>query len=135
MGLFGDPADPETNALVVQMLKLPETTQILEHLARQQQKQQEMQEQMMAMQQQQMELQAAPKQSFDPEAETMKAELEQAKMAGKSELELQKLREQSLQKREDYAAQKLADLQAQMALQAVTPQQQQEKPRPSNKKQ
>lgn len=133
MGLFGDPADPETNALVVQMLKLPETTQILEHLARQQQKQQEMQEQAMAMQQQQMEMQAAPKQSFDPEAETMKAELDQQKMMAKSDAELQKLREQSLQKREDYAAQKLADLQTQMALQAVTPQQTQEKPRPVNR--
>ena len=142
MGLFGDPADPETNALVVQMLKLPETSQILQHLARQQQKQEEMQQQAMAMQQQQMEMQqqqiemqGAPKQTFDPEAEAMKAEIEQGKLSAKSEADIAKLREQSKQKREDYAAQKLADLQAQLALQAVAPTPAQGKPRPDAKKQ
>lgn len=134
MGLFGDPADPETNALVVQMLKLPETSQILQHLARQQQKQQEMQQAAMEMQQQQMEMQAAPKQSFDPEAESMKAELDTAKQQAKAEADLQKMREQSQQKREDYAAQKLADLQSQLALQSLSMQSGQEKPRPGNKK-
>lgn len=135
MGLFGDPADPETNALVVSMLKLPETTTILQHLARQQQKQQEMQEQAMAMQQQQMEMQAAPKQSFDPEAEAMKAEIEAMKMQGKSEAEINKIREQSKAKQQDYASQKMADLQTQLALQAVAPPPSQGKPRPERKTQ
>jgi hypothetical protein len=52
MGLFGDPTDADTNALTVKMLQLPETTDILEVLAMQQQKQAQMQQQMMAMQQQ-----------------------------------------------------------------------------------
>lgn len=141
MGLFGDPADPETNALVVSMLKLPETTTILQHLARQQEKQMEMQaqaqamqEQQMSMQQAQMEMQAQPKQMFDPEAEAAKAEMEAMKMEGKSAAEIRKIQEQSRAKQEDYAAQKLADLQTQLALQAAAPQPSQEMPRTENRK-
>jgi hypothetical protein len=130
MGLFGDPADPETNALVVRMLQLPETGQILEHLASQQQKQQEqqaqqmeMQQQQMQMQQQQMETQAAPKQStFDPEAEQMKSQLRLQENETKSEAS-------SRSKQDDYAAQKLADLQSQILMNSVNPaMQQQETP-------
>ena len=80
-------------------------------------------------------MQGAPKQTFDPEAEAMKAEIEQGKLSAKSEADIAKLREQSKQKREDYAAQKLADLQAQLALQAVAPTPAQGKPRPDAKKQ
>lgn len=130
MGLFGDPADPETNALVVRMLQLPETGQILEHLARQQQKQQEqqeqqmeMQQQQMQMQQQQMETQAAPKQnSFDPESEQMKSQMRMQENEARSESD-------SRSKQDDYAAQKLTDLQSQILMNSVNPTiQQQETP-------
>jgi hypothetical protein len=119
MGLFGDPADPETNALVVRMLQLPETGQILEHLANQQQKQQEQQQQMMEMQQQQMEMQQAPKQSaFDPEAEQVKSQMRIAENEAKSA-------SASRSKQEDYASQKLADLQTQAAMRMMMPDQNQ----------
>lgn len=119
MGLFGDPADPETNALVVRMLQLPETGQILEHLANQQQKQQEQQQQMMEMQQQQMEMQQAPKQTaFDPEAEQMKSQMRIAENEAKSA-------SASRSKQEDYASQKLADLQTQAAMKMMMPDQNQ----------
>ena len=107
MGLFGDPADPETNALVIKMLQLPETGTILQHLQNQQAKQQEQQQQMMEMQQQQMEAQQAPKQSaFDPEAEQMKSQMRIAENEAKAQ-------SASRSKQEDYAAQKLSDIQAQ----------------------
>jgi hypothetical protein len=106
MGLFGDPADPETNALVVKMLQLPETGQILQHLQNQQAKQQEQQQQMMEMQQQQAESQQAPKQTFDPEAEQMKSQMRIAENEAKAQ-------SASRSKQEDYAAQKLSDIQAQ----------------------
>jgi hypothetical protein len=123
MGLFGDPQDPETNALVVRMLQLPETGTILEHLANQQMKQQEQQQMMMEMQQQQMQMQAAPKQAaFDPEAEQMKSELRIRENEAKAEAA-------SRSKQDDYAAQKLADLQSQLVMNSVNPpNQQQAKP-------
>jgi hypothetical protein len=124
MGLFGDPADPETNALVVKMLQLPETGTILEHLANQQAKQQEQQQQMMEMQQQQMEMQqqqmemqGQPKQAaFDPEAEAMKSEMRIKEATAKAEAS-------SRSKQEDYAAQKLTDLQTNMLQQSMAPEQ------------
>lgn len=124
MGLFGDPADPETNALVVKMLQLPETGSILEHLANQQAKQQEQQQQMMEMQQQQMEMQqqqmemqGQPKQAaFDPEAEAMKSEMRIKEATAKAEAS-------SRSKQEDYAAQKLTDLQTNMLQQSMAPEQ------------
>jgi hypothetical protein len=120
MGLFGDPADPETNALVVRMLQLPETGTILEHLANQQAKQQEQQQQMMAMQQQQMEAQQAPKQpAFDPEAEQMRSEMKIRENDAKTEAA-------SRAKQDDYAAQKIADLRQQMLMQGMNPQQNQQ---------
>ena len=131
MGLFGDPADPETNALVIKMLQLPETGQILQHLQNQQAKQQEQQQMMMEqqqqqmeMQQQQMEQQGQPKQTaFDPEAEAMKSEMRIKEASAKAEAN-------SRSKQEDYAAQKLTDLQSNILQQQVTPEQmQQAKPR------
>ena len=131
MGLFGDPADPETNALVIKMLQLPETGQILQHLQNQQVKQQEQQQMMMEqqqqqmeMQQQQMEQQGQPKQTaFDPEAEAMKSEMRIKEASAKAEAN-------SRSKQEDYAAQKLTDLQSNILQQQVTPEQmQQAKPR------
>jgi len=125
MGLFGDPADPETNALVIKMLQLPETGTILQHLQNQQAKQQEQQQQMMEMQQQQMEAQQAPKQSaFDPEAEQMKSQMRIAENEAKAQ-------SASRSKQEDYAAQKLSDIQAQAMNNLMTPTgQQNQSPKP-----
>ena len=91
MGVFGDPADPETNKLFVEMVNMPESSKILEHLEMQNQKVQQMQaqqqqvgEQQMAMQQQQHEMamaQAAQAQQqqqlsdFNPEEEQFKMQL------------------------------------------------------------
>lgn len=115
MGLFGDPTDPETNALTVKMLQLPETTDILEVLAMQQIKQQQMQQQMMAMQQQQMAAQAQPKQAaFNPEAEQMKAQLDMEKQGQllqmKHQNEMQKMQADAQFKSEDYATKQIADI-------------------------
>jgi hypothetical protein len=152
MGLFGDPADPETNALVVKMLQLPETGEILEHLARQAEKQQQQQQQMMEMQQQQqqmqqqqMEQQGQPRgPQYDPEAEGHRAELDMQKQTTlaeqKAQMEQAKMQMQSQQKQEEYAAQKIADINHAMAMQAVSPEPKQsstsggkQKPRPANK--
>ena len=152
MGLFGDPADPETNALVVKMLQLPETGEILEHLARQAEKQQQQQQQMMEMQQQQqqmqqqqMEQQGQPRgPQYDPEAEGHRAELDMQKQTTlseqKAQMEQAKMQMQSQQKQEEYAAQKIADINHAMAMQAISPEPKQsstsggkQKPRPANK--
>jgi hypothetical protein len=120
MGLFGDPADPETNALVIKMLQLPETGQILQHLQNQQAKQQEQQQQMMEMQQQQMEMQSGPKPTaFDPEAEQMKSEMRIRENESKIDA-------QSQAKQDDYAGQKLAEMRQQMMMQQMNPQQNQQ---------
>jgi hypothetical protein len=130
MGLFGNPEDPETNALVVRMLQLPETTQILDHLANQQAKMEEQQAQMMEMQQQQMEMQNAPKQSFDPEAEQMKMQMSMEQQNAKHQMDLEKLNAQSGNKREEFAAQKLAELQNNLINNENAADTQQKKPRP-----
>jgi hypothetical protein len=120
MGLFGDPADPETNALVIKMLQLPETGQILQHLQNQQAKQQEQQQQMMEMQQQQMEMQSGPKPTaFDPEADQMKSEMRIRENESKIDA-------QSQAKQDDYAGQKLAEMRQQMMMQQMNPQQNQQ---------
>lgn len=79
MGVFGDPNDPSTNKLFVEMVNMPESSKILKHLEEQnaklaeaQQMQQQMQEQQMAMQQQQV---AASQQ----QAPQINLEVEQAK--------------------------------------------------------
>jgi glutathione S-transferase len=137
MGLFGDPADPSTNALVVKMLQLPETSTILEHLANQQAKQEEQQQMMMEMQQQQMEMQQQQQQQpqFDPEAEQMKTEAEIAKQEAKSQARIREIDAQSQAKRQDYAAQKIADIQHALVTESIRPPDMQEKPRPASKKQ
>jgi hypothetical protein len=148
MGLFGDPADPETNALVVKMLQLPETGEILEHLARQAEKQQEQQQQMMEMQQQQMMAQQQGQsqgQQYDPEAESHRAELDAQKQSTlaeqKAQMDQQKLQMQSQAKQEEYAAQKIADINHALAMQAISPDKEKtstsggkQKPQPASKK-
>ena len=115
MGLFGDPTDADTNALTVKMLQLPETTDILEVLAMQQQKQAQMQQQMMAMQQQQMAAQAQPKQApFNPEAEQMKTQLDLEKQQQliqmKHQAEMEKMQVQANLNSEDYATKQIANI-------------------------
>jgi len=127
MGLFGDPNDPETNALVVRMLQLPETSDILQNLGMQAQKQQAMQAQMQEMQQMQMQNQA----KFNPEAEQMKAQLDMQKIEHQQQLKAQsdmmKLQEQSRLNTNDYAAKAIADVSKDL----LTPGKQDKSPTPS----
>jgi hypothetical protein len=110
MGLFGDPADPSTNMLVVKMLKLPDTSMILEHLAMQQ-------EQAAMMQQAAMEAAAQGEQrqsEFDPEAEQMRTQLDiskiQAQQGAKLEADLAKMRERSRLLQENDASKSMVQL-------------------------
>jgi hypothetical protein len=101
MGVFGDPADPETNKLFVEMVNMPETSKILDHLEKQNQKVQQMQaqqqqvgEQQMAMQEQQMQMQMAesqkqPVSNFNPEEEQLKSQLKMQEEQQKSQLKIQ----------------------------------------------
>ena len=80
MGVFGDPADPATNKLFVEMVNMPESSKILQHLDEQNQKVQMMQQQQQEMAQQQMAMAAQQAQSqsastFNPEEEQMKSQL------------------------------------------------------------
>lgn len=110
MGLFGDPSDPATNMLVIKMLKLPDTSVILEHLQQQQQAIAAMQQ--MAMQQATQ--QAPTGKEFDPEAEAAKTQLDiqkiQAQQAAKMEADLVKMRERSRLLQENDAAKSMVSL-------------------------
>ena len=111
MGLFGDPADPSTNMLVIKMLKLPETSMIMEHLQQQEQKMQEMQA--FAMEQAQAQQQPPPS-SFDPQAEQMRTQLDiskiQAQQGAKLEADIQKMRERSKLTQENDAAKSMVTI-------------------------
>lgn len=135
MGLFGDPADPATNMLVVKMLKLPETSMIMEHLEAQQEKFEQMQ-QMAMMQAQQ---QAAPKQSFDPEAEQMKTELEiqkiQAQVGAKMQADMAKLQERSRLAQENDAAKAMVGLSEESLRRNIFPQEEPNTGKNENRKQ
>jgi len=84
----------------------------------------------MAMQQQQADAQMQPKQSFDPEAEQMKAEIEMQKQQMKSQAEMEKLGIQSKAKQDEYAAQKVTDLRHELMMRQLNGGENQEKPRP-----
>ncbi len=135
MGLFGDPSDPSTNMLVIKMLKLPDTSLIMEHLLAQQAKFEEMQQ--MAMMQAQ--AQAAPKAEFDPEAEQMKTELDiqkiQAQVGAKMEADLTKLRERSRLSQENDAAKSMVALSEETLRRNILPQESQETGKNQNRKQ
>jgi hypothetical protein len=111
MGLFGDPADPSTNMLVIKMLKLPETSMIMEHLQQQEQKMQEMQA--FAMEQAQAQQQPPPS-NFDPQAEEMRTQLDitkiQAQQGAKLEADIQKMRERSKLLQENDAAKSMVSI-------------------------
>ena len=131
MGLFGDPSDPSTNMLVVKMLKLPDTTLIMEHLEEQQVKFQQMQQ--MAMMQAQ--AQSGPKQQFDPEAEQMRTELDiqkiQAQTGAKLQADLTKLQEKSRLSHENDAAKAMVGLSEEALRRNIFPQ---EQPNPGENK-
>ena len=88
MGVFGDPTDPETNRLFVELTNMPNASRIYQHLEGQAQKQQEMQAQQMMMMQQQQAAQSSAKQ-FDPEAEQMKAQIEIQKRTSEIQAQLE----------------------------------------------
>lgn len=96
MGVFGDPTDPATNKLFVELVNMPEASKILQHLDEQNQKlaaaqeqQQQMAEQQMAMQQQQVAAASQQKDAFDPEMEQAKAQIEIEKQKALIEAKLQ----------------------------------------------
>ncbi len=77
MGVFGDPMDPDTNRLFIELANIPNASRIYEHLDQQSQKMQAMQQQQAAMMQQQAAMEAQAKQEqFNPEVEQMKVQLE-----------------------------------------------------------
>jgi len=83
MGVFGDPSDPATNKLFVEMVNMPESSKILKHLeaqneklAQAQQMQMQMQEQQMAMQQQQVAAAQQQVPQVNLEVEQAKAQIE-----------------------------------------------------------
>lgn len=128
MGLFGDPADPSTNRLVISMLDLPDTSKILDHLDLQEQ-QMMMQAQMaQQMQEQQMAAAAQSGQQFDPEAEQMKSQLDiqknQAKMEAKLQADIEKMREHSRLQQDNEAAKGIAEISKEKLRREVMPQQQ-----------
>jgi len=119
MGLFGDPADPATNMLVVKMLKMPDSSMILEHLAAQQEQAAIMQEAAMqaAAQSEQ------PRSTFDPEAEQMRTQLDiskiQAQQGAKLEADLAKMRERSRLLQENDAAKSMVDVSKQTIMRNI----------------
>lgn len=77
MGVFGDPMDPSTNRLFIELANLPNASRIYEHLDQQAQKMEMMQQQQAQMMQQQAAMEAQAKQEqFNPEVEQMKMQLE-----------------------------------------------------------
>jgi hypothetical protein len=77
MGVFGDPMDPSTNRLFIELANIPHASRIYEHLDQQAQKMEMMQQQQAAMMQQQAAMEAQAKQEqFNPEVEQMKVQLE-----------------------------------------------------------
>jgi hypothetical protein len=94
MGVFGDPADPDTNKLFIELVNMPEASKILEHLDNQQEKIKQAQVQQQQMMQAQMEMQAQqqqqqPQSTFNPEEEQMKAEIEIAKKRAEIQAKLE----------------------------------------------
>jgi len=77
MGVFGDPMDPETNRLFIELANIPHASRIYQHLDQQAEKMAQMQQQQAAMMQQQAMIEAQAKQEqFNPEVEQMKMQLE-----------------------------------------------------------
>jgi hypothetical protein len=125
MGVLGDPMDPETNRLFVDLTSMPNASKIYEHLEKQAVKQQQMQEQQMMMMQQQAAAQQQPKEEFNPEVEQAKAQIEIGKKTAEIQAKLQAditlattKAGLEAQANEDFA---MADLGKQRLMQAMQP--------------
>lgn len=88
MGVFGDPMDPDTNRLFVELTNMPNASRIYQHLDGQAQKQQQMQMQQMEMMQQQAAQQNSGK-MFNPEEEQIKAQIEVQKRTAEIQAQLE----------------------------------------------
>ncbi len=88
MGVFGDPMDPDTNRLFVELSNMPNASRIYQHLDGQAQKQQQMQMQQMEMMQQQAAQQNSGK-MFNPEEEQIKAQIEIQKRTAEIQAQLE----------------------------------------------
>lgn len=86
MGVFGDPSDPATNKLFVEMVNMPESSKILKHLEEQNEKLAQAQQMQMQMQQQQMAMQQQQVAAAQQQAPQINLEVEQAK----AQIEIQK---------------------------------------------
>ena len=93
MGVFGDPADPDTNKLFIELVNMPEASKILDHLEEQQNKIKQAQVQQQEMMQAQMQMQAQAQQqqpqTFNMEAEQAKAEIDIAKKRAEIQAKLE----------------------------------------------
>jgi hypothetical protein len=110
MGVFGDPMDPDTNKLFVELVSMPETSKILDHLDIQAQKMAAAQQQQLEMQQQAAAQQAQQQDQYDPQAEEHKTMLEiekaKAEIAAKLAADIQLATAKAgleAQQNEDYA--------------------------------
>lgn len=88
MGVFGDPMDPDTNRLFIELSNMPNASRIYQHLDGQAQKQQQMQMQQMEMMQQQAAQQNSGK-MFNPEEEQIKAQIEIQKRTAEIQAQLE----------------------------------------------
>jgi hypothetical protein len=88
MGVFGDPMDPDTNRLFIELSNMPNASRIYQHLDGQAQKQQQMQMQQMEMMQQQAVQQNSGK-MFNPEEEQIKAQIEIQKRTAEIQAQLE----------------------------------------------
>ena len=93
MGIFGDPADPDTNKLFIELVNMPESSKILDHLEQQQNKIKQAQVQQQEMMQAQMQMQAQQQQqqqpTFNIEVEQAKAEIDIAKKRAEIQAKLE----------------------------------------------
>jgi hypothetical protein len=128
MGVFGDPMDPATNRLFVQLVNMPETTKILDHLDEQEAKMAEAQQQQMMMQQQAQAAQQGEQaqiMQFNMQIEQAKAQIEiektKAEIAAKLEADIALATAKAgleAQSNEDYA---MVDIGKQFAMNDLGP--------------
>ena len=120
MGVFGDPMDPDTNRLFIELANIPNASRIYQHLDQQAEKMQMMQQQQAQMAQQQAMMEAQSKQEqFNPEVEQAKAQIEiqkqQAVIQAKLEADISLAAAKAgieAQQNEDYAVTELGKEQA-----------------------
>jgi hypothetical protein len=125
MGVFGDPMDPDTNKLFVELVNMSETSKILEHLDIQAQKMAAAQQQQLEMQQQAAAAQAQQQDQYNPQAEEHRTMLEiekaKAEIAAKLAADIQLATAKAgleAQQNEDYA---MVDLGKQHVMNTMQP--------------